>query len=294
MTGSDRPGVVERAEDITAPWMTAALRDSGFEAEATRLSFAPVGTGQVADSFRFEVTYASSAGRAPGSVVVKMQAADERSRNAGAGGVYHAEVSFYTDLVPTLRIRTPECHYAVASNDGSRFALVLEDLAPAEQGDQLEGCSIEQARTAVVNLAGLHGPRWCDPSLYDLAWLRRVSEEAAAGLQAVLVNNTDQFIDFYGSRVSESDAAVLTAFAEKSGSWLTGRSERFSVVHGDYRLDNLLFATPAGGAPVATVDWQTLEHHTVCLAGGLAARRRDVERTACSDLVDQPEDFLAR
>ena len=30
-----------------------------------------------------------------------------------------------------------------------------------------------------------------------------------------------------------------------------------SVIHGDYRLDNLLFGTPEGGPPVAVVDWQT-------------------------------------
>ena len=52
---------------------------------------------------------------------------------------------------------------------------------------------------------------------------------------------------------------ALRAFASRSGSWLLSRSERFSPIHGDYRLDNLLFATPAGGSPVATVDWQTLE-----------------------------------
>ena len=35
--------------------------------------------------------------------------------------------------------------------------------------------------------------------------------------------------------------------------------ETTTTVHGDYRLDNLLFATPAGGSPVAIVDWQTAE-----------------------------------
>jgi hypothetical protein len=259
MTGADRPDVVERAGDITAPWMTAALAGSGVKGEVAALSFAPIGTGQMADSFRFELSYAGRAEGATASVVVKMQAADELSRAGGASGAYTSEVRFYEDLAPTLRVRTPACHYAVASDDGSRFALVLEDLAPAEQGDQLEGCSSDQARRAVVNLAGLHGPRWCDSSLYDLAWLRRVSDEAAEGLQGLLVQATEAFLDHYGDRVSKRDASVHRAFAAKSGSWLCGRPERFSVIHGDYRLDNLLFATPAGGSPVAAVDWQTLE-----------------------------------
>ena len=44
---------------------------------------------------------------------------------------------------------------------------------------------------------------------------------------------------------------------EDPGSW--------TVQHGDYRLDNLLFGTAAGGPPIAVVDWQT-----VILGPGLA------------------------
>jgi len=239
--------------------MTAALR--GFEGEVAGLSFAPIGTGQMADSFRFELSYTSpaSAGAAPSSVVVKMQAADALSRNAGANGVYESEVRFYTELEPTLSIRTPQCYYAALPDDGGRFALVLEDLAPAQQGDQIEGCNVDEACSAVINLAGLHGPRWCDPALHELGWVRRVSEEQAEGMQAFLVDVTEQFVEHYGDRVLKRDAKVLRAFAGNSAHWMRGRSERFSPIHGDYRLDNLLFATPAGGSPVAAVDWQTLE-----------------------------------
>ena len=261
MTQSDRPGLVERAADISARWMTSALRDSGFEGEVAKLSFAPIGTGQMADSFRFELSYDPTAPveAAPRSVVVKMQAADEFSRNAGASGTYQSEVRFYTELDPTLSIRTPDCYYAVAPDESGRFALVLEDLAPAEQGDQIKGCGIDQARSAVVNLAGLHGPRWCDPTLRDLEWIRRLGEEEAKGVQAFLVSCTEQFIEHYGPRVPKRDTPVLRRFAAKYASWLLGRTERFAPIHGDYRLDNLLFATPAGGNSVATVDWQTLE-----------------------------------
>lgn len=41
--------------------------------------------------------------------------------------------------------------------------MLLADLAPAVQGDQLAGCTLEEARLAAGALAGLHGPRWCDP-----------------------------------------------------------------------------------------------------------------------------------
>ena len=31
-----------------------------------------------------------------------------------------------------------------------------------------------------------------------------------------------------------------------------------TITHGDYRLDNLFFATPEGGDPLAVVDWQII------------------------------------
>jgi hypothetical protein len=257
----DRPAPLERPDDISARWITAALRYSGLEVEVAEVAYSPIGTGQMADSFRFELSY-TEAGRvagAPSSVVVKMQAADELSRQAGARGAYESELRFYTELAPTLSMRTPECLYAAGPDEHGRFALVLEDLAPAEQGDQLRGCGIDQARSAVVNLAGLHGPRWCDSALFDLTWLRRFGEAEGEIIQALVIDSTARFIEHYGARVSEADASVLRAFAERSARWLRERSERFAPIHGDYRLDNLLFATPAGGSPVATVDWQTGE-----------------------------------
>ena len=254
------PAAVERPSDIDARWMTAALRAHGFHADVSDVSFGPIGTGQMADSFRFRLTYSGSSESdptPPSSVVVKMQAADSLSREAGGRGAYESEVRFYTELAPTLSVRAPACFYASLPDESNRFALLLEDLAPAEQGDQLEGCSVTQARAAVINLAGLHGPRWCDPRLRELTWIAR-AEDQAESLQPLLEGFSEQFIEHYGSRVSTEDAEVVRAFAAGSRDWLLGRSECFGVVHGDYRLDNLLFATPAGGSPVAAVDWQTV------------------------------------
>jgi len=251
---------VERVEDISTRWMSAALGNAGLNADISELTYAPIGTGQMADSFRFHLAYAPADGNQslPRSVVVKMQAADELSRQAGAGGAYNSEVRFYTDLAPTLDIHAPRCYYAVGPDRDCRFALVLEDMAPAEQGDQLLGCDITSAHSAVVNLAGLHGPRWCDSRLLDSVWHRAPAEKDM--LAAMVADSTAGFIAHYGDRISKQDAAVLEAFAPHCGAWLRGRAERFAPVHGDYRLDNLLFGERTQtSVEVAAVDWQTLD-----------------------------------
>ncbi len=251
-------GPVERVADISAPWLTAALGNAGLEAEVARVSAAPIGTGQMADSFRLEVMYANDVTDRPSSFVMKMQAADGLSRQAGAGGAYESEVRFYKDLGPTLDVLAPRCFYTVGPDDKHRFALLLEDMSPAKQGDQLQGCNLEAARSAVLNLARLHGPRWCDATLKNSFWYRTPEQTKALG--AAVQDSTARFVAHYEGRISKEDQAVLQAFAPQCSRWLQGRSERFAPVHGDYRLDNLLFrTTEAGAIEVTAVDWQTLD-----------------------------------
>jgi hypothetical protein len=57
--------------------------------------------------------------------------------------------------------------------------LVLADMAPAVQGDQIAGCSAQEARLAVEALAGLHGASWCDPAWLELS---AISMPTALGL----------------------------------------------------------------------------------------------------------------
>ena len=62
-----------------------------------------------------------------------------------------------------VQIRTPRCWHAEISDDNCSFVLLLDDLAPARPGVQVDGCSVDQAADAVRNLAGLHAPVWNDP-----------------------------------------------------------------------------------------------------------------------------------
>ena len=56
--------------------------------------------------------------------------------------------------------------------------------------------------------------------------------------------------------MAPEDPDTLRSVPEHLTAWLTTRPERFALIHGDYRPDNLMF--PAHGAGVSAVDWQTL------------------------------------
>ena len=72
----------------------------------------------------------------------------------------------------------------------------------------------------------------------------------------ILVPATDEFITRYSADLDAADIETLGASARAITGWLTARPVPFAVVHGDYRLDNLMFH-PDGGDVVA-LDWQTV------------------------------------
>lgn len=262
---------------LTPEWLTNALgrRVTGVTAEA-------VGTGQIGAVHRLRLT----GDGVPERLLAKLPAADPGVR-AMLAGAYRQEIRFYTEIASTVAIRTPHCHHAEIHGDGAEFVLLLEDLAPARQGDQIAGCPLAHAHPAVAGLAGLHAPRWCDDTLLGIEGFSRNGPEEAGTLRELYGPTTDIFLDRLGDRLSPEDHATLRACGEVIADWLLARPERFGLVHGDYRLDNLLFG-PGTTPEVTAVDWQTVNL-------GLPARDLayfittgldpEIRRTAERDLV---------
>ena len=249
--------IVTDLSGLTAAWLSQAL-----DAPVPELVAEQVGTGQIGTCYRLRLIGAGDG--LPSSVLVKLPAADQGSRDLLAGA-YRGELIFYADIAPTVAVRVPTCHFAAIAPDSGDFTLVMEDLAPAEQGDQIAGCTVDQARDAVINLAGLHGPRWSDPTLEDFDHLALSGPDDAAMLAELAGPTTELFIDGLGDLLSAEDVTTLRDCVPLIEAWSLGRPERFALVHGDYRLDNLMFA-PVGGTSdvpsdvpsVVAVDWQTL------------------------------------
>jgi Ecdysteroid kinase-like family len=236
------------ADGLSSAWLGEAL-----DRHVRLVSCEGFGTGQTSATYRLTL----SGPGLPSTLIAKVAAGDEPTRRKVRAGI-RAEVGFYLDLLPTVDLRTPKCWYAAVSDDGMQFTLLLEDLAPCLPGVQAAGCSTPQAENAVRNLAALHAPRWNDPALFDLDFLYRPSADRAEFLGAVTVSATEVFVQRYADELgdlSEEDVATLRSSAAAIETWLTLRFDPFSILHGDYRLDNLMFDPSSDD--VFAVDWQT-------------------------------------
>ncbi|MEY2454021.1 MAG: hypothetical protein QOD92_3595 [Acidimicrobiaceae bacterium] len=240
---------------ITLEWLSDVLG-----AAVTSVDKQMVGTGQMGDSVRLTLAYEDGT-RGPASVVAKLPALDPTSRaTAAAVRSYEIEVSFYRELAPALPVRAPHCYLALHDAVTDDFILLLEDLAPARQGDQLAGCTVDQAAIAVDELPKLHAPRWGDPTLESMPWLHRNTPDSTVMTTMLVTGLYDGFRTRYADRLDPEVFALCERFIPRLSSYLTDRPGPWTVAHGDYRLDNLLFGTEEGGPPVAVVDWQTVAH----------------------------------
>ncbi|MCL9762659.1 ecdysteroid 22-kinase family protein [Frankia sp. AiPa1] len=233
---------------------------------------------------------AGLAGAGPASVVVKLAAGDAKVRGRLRNG-FRNELGYYRFFAERSLIRVPRAWLAELAPDSLTFTLVLEDAYPARPGDQLTGCTVQQALVAVRNLAGLHAPFWNSPELTPhTPWLVRLNEAGAAFLGGVATKAAAEFTERFRDRLTPADIETLRTAAEGIATWPRTTGAPVSLVHGDYRLDNLLFRDPPAGDAVAgdvvagdvvadgtvadgtvvgeagaglpevvTVDWQTLE-----------------------------------
>lgn len=246
-------------DGVTSDWLTGVLRAAGHPRATVRsVSARPIGSGQMGSCLRLALDVVGDP-EAPCRLVAKFPSDDPTSRQTGVAlRSYLKEVAFYRELQPRLSIATPRCYYAAIDGDGPTFALVLEDLHPALPGDQLAGCTPAVATAAVTQLVGLHAPSWNDASLRDLDWLGAPDAAASATVRELYAATLPAFLDRYGSALATDEAAIIARVATSTGAPFVYPPEPCTLVHIDYRLDNLLIDDTRTPPHVTTVDWQCI------------------------------------
>lgn len=238
---------------VTSAWLGEVLG-----AQVHAFAWEPIGTGQVADSVRYTIDYVEGEGAGPPTLAAKFAAADPTSRGTAAMfGLYTKEASFYREAAALLDVRTPHSHFAEASADGSSCCLLLEDMGPARQGDQVAGCSVDDARAGIRQAAAIHGPSWHRRELLEADWLAPRAAFADA-LIPLYTHAQVVFRERYAGTLEPELMAVCDGLAALAPQWFKRDFGRQAIVHGDFRLDNMLFEIRGGAEPIAILDWQTV------------------------------------
>lgn len=257
---SATPDEVTDLDGISAGWISSVLRRAGLIQTAEVVGFEehPLSEALISRICRLELEYDRAEAGAPSSLVAKCASRDADVREfALATGIYSREARFYAEIARELPIHAPAAHYVAVREQEVDFLLLMEDLEPALEVDQLEGCTPEQAALAVEQAAALHGSSWDDPRIANLGWIAdgRVLWQMAAAQAPSL---QEAFRSHYEGKLEDEYLSVGDRLVEAIGAWLALLDRPRCLWQGDFRLDNMLFGAAGGRYPLAIIDWQVL------------------------------------
>lgn len=244
--------------DIDADWLSDALAADGIDAKVRAFEAGKVGTGQIGDCVRFRLDYESAAPDAPETIIGKFPSEGEESRAAGIQlGNYHREVKFYQLLQENARISTPRCYFTDVDEDTHDFVLIMGDLAPAQQGDQLNGVTLEEADLVIREAAKLHSAYWQDEKLDEYPWVMNTKHAQDPIDPDMIAGLWDGFKARYGGRVTPEATRIGDAMSRNMEGYNDRRAGARCLIHSDFRPDNMLFDLSNTERPVTVVDWQS-------------------------------------
>jgi hypothetical protein len=248
---------------VTAAWMTDVLHQAGAlapERAVAEIDIEPLGAGVgvMGELARVHLVYDGAVADAPASVIVKSPSPFEANRAQGVGlGMYAAEIRFMNELDAVTLVRTPRVYLADIIPGTAEFVVVMEDLGHLVMGDQVAGVSVDQARDAVLTMADLHAGWWGKVQTPELDWVPSVVHARIEGFAQMWpalwagFNASFQYAlpdggHEAGTLISTNFWAVMNHIAR----W------PWTLIHQDYRVDNLFFDPSDAEQPVVVIDWQ--------------------------------------
>jgi len=202
---------------------------------------------------RVFLTYDQTECDAPESLVIKVSSSEATYRQIGDFyNAYEREFRFYEAIAPHSPIRLPRCFGREVDPETNAHVLILEDLGSLSAGDQVKGVTPAQAEAAVETIGRLHASSWETPSLELLSWMPRRNIQPSRYQAA-----WPKFREVFGRHLSASAIALGDHLGMHLETLLCEIEQGpHTIVHSDFRADNLLFDKPSHPQAVVVLDWQ--------------------------------------
>lgn len=241
-----------RPSEMSAEWLGSVLGSEMVEASVETVG---VGSGFAGSTYRIRLTpkAADEKSDLPETVIWKTASThDSTHKLLTQLGVYRSEVDFYARLAERTSI-TPGVYYADFDDDSGSVCLLLEDLSAMEAGDQIGGCTPDQARKVVTALANLHARFWEGQRADAPLGVRKFDSRASTSLRIhgaswKRVRESTMTVPAGLLEIADLVAPHIAAIRDRLGESPT------TLLHGDVRADNAFFDAD----DVKLIDWQAV------------------------------------
>ncbi len=236
-------------EELTPEWLSEVL---GFHVSGFEVAPFGEGVGMIARVVRINLKTAESH---PQSVIAKFPTLSEGNRMvATTYNMYGREVMFYSRYADKVKLASPACFYSVFDSETQNFVILLEDLGHLAIGDQVEGCSIDQARTILSSIAGLHASTWMAKDFPDVVSHNNKAQHD--GMVNAFQVGWPKVVEKYPDLIPRSASILEKEMVPSIQSLLDSMTNGpICFCHVDVRLDNIFFKE---NDDVIFVDWQSI------------------------------------
>lgn len=230
------PAIPASIDDVTAQWMADA---TGLAIDSVRHEQIGVGVGVSSALYRSHLT----GDGVPATVITKLPAlAEEAVFTSTMLRMYIREVKFFDELAATCPVRVPDAYFGAVDEESSVFVLVMEDMGNMRVIDQTDGMSLADAERAVDALAAWHATYWgkAEPHVESGAVVSLADPIYPAVLPVVFAEGWEKLqneIDVHPTidAVGPGWTAAMPGILQDICAGAT------TVLHGDYRGDNIMF-----------------------------------------------------
>jgi len=235
-------------DELTTAWLSEKL---GFAVREFEVQYFGEGAGIIGLVTR--VTISPEDGSAIKSIIAKFPSPAAENREVAAQfNMYGREVSFYNEIAPQIDLRVPACHFAAHNTENQDFVILMEDLTEYRIGDQVEGCSEEDACLVIEGIAKFHANTWnySKPNVVS-----HDNEMQVAGMVGGMAAGWPVVTETFADLIPKQADNLATRMGEAIPELLKQMcSTPVSIAHADVRLDNIFF----GAKDIALVDWQSV------------------------------------
>ena len=249
--------------EIDAAWfnevLSSEVRDGGT-VTGVSAEIIGEGIGFLGELARLTLTYAGAGPMAVTSVISKVPTTNPGFRHIGTlFDFYRKEYGFYDQVAHRVTINVPKVYVNQGDLTTNDFILVMEDLAAHRAGNQLEGCSRGDAELALREVASFHATWWDHPELESFAeWLPSIGHPIFDILQQGYLDALPKLATAAGHLISENVLSFAHSNADNFQHNMNAGAMRrpHTFIHGDFRLDNMMFLDHSGGTKFTLIDWQ--------------------------------------
>lgn len=255
-------------DQVTAQWLDRVLRDRGMLApplEVTSVAVEPVGSGVGLIGLVMRIRATISDGTTQ-TFVAKFAHPEPANRAIGmATRMYEREISFFNDIAPDVDVPMPTCLFTAIEPDSGDSIVLLEDLVGYEPGDQGVGTDAAAARGIIDAIAPLHAAWFERTDRAVLDGHMRIGSSWIDGFMPGFDANWEKGVELFSDVVDPSIVAAAPDYARQVPELMRRLAEGpQTLVHGDVRLDNIMFGTQPGQHPIVVIDWQAVMVSAPC------------------------------